>query len=168
MITSIITAINSAIDNASPSENLLVYGLAKLMLKDNQPHPVTDINNIQIAINDKYNGLIYHRLISSGTVEDKDEFTFGSKSAKETTIKVRTIVINKKALTEDFKYDVANRIPEKLVLAGYKYIDIGGTITIDENDDNVYEQEFGGGDYEKRREPWIISALEYDIKFLSC
>jgi hypothetical protein len=168
MITSIISAINTAIESVSPDENIQVFGLAKLMLKGTQVHPVADANNAQITVNDSYDGVLYHRIISTGSSEESEEFSFGATPSRETTVRIRTVLCNKKALTEDFKYEVANRIPDTITLSGYKYIDVGESMTIIEDDDAIYEQEFGGGDYEKRREPWIISALEYDIKFLLC
>lgn len=168
MIADIINEINSHIIDVSPKENLSVHGLCRLMIKTNQPHPVTDDGNKQVSIDSRYDGLIYHRIISTGDVNEKEDFMFGKSIPKEISVRVRTVVANKKALTEGFKYEIAQRIPERLVLPGYKYIDIDGTINVIEDDESVYNAEFGSGDYEKRTEPYIISALEYSIKFIRC
>jgi hypothetical protein len=166
MITEIIAAINTALDSASPSEGLQFWGLAKLMLKGTQVHPVADANNGQIAINDGYPGIVYHRALSSDANE-KEEFMFGSSLPRETVVRIRTVLAYRKSLGRDFTYTLAHRVPETLVVSGLKYVDLGD-ITIIEDDNAIYEQEFSGGDYEKRREPWIIRAFEYDVKFLIC
>jgi len=166
MITEIIAAINTALDSASPSEGLQFYGLAKLMVKGTQIHPVADLNNVQIAIMDTVPGIVYHRALSSDATE-KEEFMFGSSLPRETVVRLRTVLAYRKSLGRDFTYTLARRVPENLVVSGVKYVDLGD-ININEDDDAIYGQEFSGGDYEKRREPWIIRAFEYDVKFLIC
>lgn len=148
------------------------WGLAELITKGTQAHPVTvdllgNPKRSQIAIDDKFDGIVYHRVLSGGSLPSEE--SFGSEIALEYAVKLRTVLSYKVSkLPEEFAYDFANAIPDTLSLTGYKYIDASENVTLIVDQEAIYKTEFGGGDYEKHITPWNIVAIEHDIQFVKC
>ena len=144
------------------------FGLSELMTKANQPHPITVNDRQQVAINDRYNGIMYHRLISSA-LSQPDNLQWGNKAWSLYKSRMRTVLafrVNK--FDEEFVFDFSNAMPDLLTVDGYKSVDVTNDVTIISDQENIYKTEFGNGDYEKHIVTWNIYALEYGIEFLKC
>jgi hypothetical protein len=161
--------IDKAILEALPSSGLMAYGLCELVTKDKQPHPVTyDVTRKQAQIHDRYDGIFYHRVMSSEAQED-EEMSFGLDIVDRTNVRLRTFIAYKVKLGEKFILDFKNAIPKKIEMEGYKFIHRSTGITINTDHEAVYNQEYGETTpYEKHRTPWNIYALEYNLEFIQC
>lgn len=161
-------AIDSYVIDKLPCPGIKFFGLAELAKKADQPHPVTINDRKQISINDRYDGIFYHRLLSSGLTQP-DNLQWGNVALSLYKSRIRSVLafrVNK--LAEEFIYDFTNAMPDILELTGYKSIDVTNDVTIIADQEAVYKTEFGGGDYEKHILTWNIYALEYGIEFIKC
>lgn len=144
------------------------YGLAELAKKANQPHPVTIGDRKQIAINDRYNGIFYHRLLSSA-LSQPENLQWGNKAWSLYKSRLRSVLVFRvNKFAEEFIYDFSNAMPDLLTIEGYKSVDVTNDVTIIADQEAVYKTEFGDGDYEKHILTWNIYALEYGVEFLKC
>jgi len=145
-----------------------LFGFAELATKANQPHPVTIPNREQIAINDKYDGIFYHRLISSG-LSQPDELQRGNVSVSLFSSRMRTVLAYKvKKFAEEFIFDFNKAMPDLLSVDGYHSVDVTNNVGINSDQEAIYKTEFGGGDYEKHILTWNIYAIEYNVEFIKC
>lgn len=143
------------------------YGLCETVKKGAAIMPVTVDDRKQIAINDRYDVQWYHRIISSGSAP-KEEDSFGDTIAKEQQVRIRTVFASKHKKGEQIRYDFANGIPSIMTISGFRRVDFDENVTIIEDQEGVYSQEFGGGDYEKHITAWNIVAIEHQINFIRC
>lgn len=151
-----------------PCPGIKFSGLAELATKANQPHPVTVNDRQQVAINDRYDGIFYHRLLSSGSTQP-DEWQRGNVSLSVFSSKLRSVLAFKvKKFAEEFIYDFVNAMPDSLQLTGYHLLDVTNNMTIIADQEAVYKTEFGSGDYEKHILTWNIYAIEYNVEFIKC
>lgn len=157
----------SIVDNLACA-GIKFWGLAELAVKSNQPHPVTINDRKQIAIDDKFNGMTYYRLLSSAAPTPA-EYQWGNKQNNVFKSRLRNVLafkVNKFA--EEFVYDYVNSIPEWLEIPGYKLVDVENNTTIIVDQVAIYKQEFGGDKDERHLLPWNIYAIEYDVDFIKC
>jgi len=167
-LTDICENIDASIVNTLPCPGIKFFGLAELAIKSNQPHPVTINDRKQIAINDRYDGIAYYRLLSSAAPQPA-EWQWGNKLNNIFKSRIRNILVFKvNKLAEEFIYDYVNAIPNWLDLQGYKLVDVENNVSIIADQEAVYKTEFGTGDYEKHILTWNIYAIEYDIDFIKC
>jgi hypothetical protein len=158
---------------AFPSKGLKAYGYCELVTKDGKPNPVTCVpdaikrDRIVASIDDKYNGIFYHRLLSSPFIEDED-FSFGKKMSKRYSARIRTVIALKVQLGEEFIFTFVNAIPDRITtLTDFKFVLLSeGSLIADH--EAVYIEEYGNNSYEKHRTTWNVFALEYDIEFILC
>ena len=144
------------------------FGLAELATKANQPHPVTIPDREQIAINDRYDGIFYHRLLSSGLTQPEEEQR-GNVSIAVFSSRMRSVLAFKvKKFAEEFIYDFNNAMPDLLTISGYHSVDVTNNVGINAEQEAIYKTEFGGGDYEKHILTWNIYAMEYNVEFIKC
>lgn len=143
------------------------YGLCETVKKGAAIMPVTVDDRKQVAINDRFDVQWYHRIISSGSVP-KDEDSFGDTIAKEQQVRIRTVFASKHKKGEQIRYDFANGIPSVMTISGFRRVDFDENVTIIEDQEGVYNQEFGAGDYEKHITAWNIVAIEHQINFIRC
>ncbi len=148
---------------------LKAYGLCELVLKDNQPNPVTyDLKREQAQIHDRYDGIFYHRLLNSESNEDLD-MSFGVYILDRTLARFRIVLAHKVKLGEGFVMDFAKAMPKKIDLTNYKFIHRSANLTIIADHEAVYNQEYGQSTpYERHRTTWNIYALEYNLEFIEC
>lgn len=166
-MTHIIDALDSYMDNLFSGKGMKPFGLCELIKKGASLQPVHVDSRQQIAINDRYDGLWYHRILSAGSAPS-EENTFGDAVAKMQTVRIRTVLATKHKLGEALRFDFAEQLPETLTVDGYRLIDVSENINMIEDQEGVYAQEFGGGDYEKHATAWNVHALEYDLSFIKC
>jgi hypothetical protein len=171
-LETILNEIDKSLQSTFKSKGLKAYGLCELVTKDDKPNPVTVANKInksrEVAqIHDRFNGIFYHRVLPNVGLSEDEEFSFGSRLKIKKSPKIRTVVVTSVKLGEDFIYQFAAAIPDKLTLTGYKFIFIKQGTLID-NHEAVYNEEYGQNSYDKHRINWNVYALEYDIEFMLC
>ena len=161
--------IDKAILAALPSSGLKAYGLCELVTKDKQQHPITvDLTRQQAQIHDKFDGIFYHRFLSSAPTEDTEN-SFGLQFQDRIVSRLRTFCAFKVKLGEDFIFDFINAIPRKTTMPGFKFIHRSSTLDLIADHEAVYNQEYGDTTpYEKHRTTYNIYAIEYGIEFTLC
>lgn len=144
------------------------FGLAELILKGEQPHPVTINKREQVAITDTFDAIVYHRVLTIPT-DDSEEFSFGISLKKEYNVRLRTVLAFKvDKYSENLVFDFANALPQTLEIEGYMMINVGEELSIVVDQKGIYEQEFGANNYEKHATPWNIYAIEHDVQLIKC
>jgi len=167
-LTDICEQIDLYITNKIPCPGIKFFGLAELATKADQPHPVTINDRVQIAINDRYDGIFYHRLLSSGLTQPEN-LQWGNVSLSLYRSRMKSILAFKvRKLAEEFIYDFVNAMPDILTVTNYKSVDVTNDVTILADQESVYRGEFGKGDYEKHILTWNIYAIEYTVEFIKC
>jgi hypothetical protein len=161
-------AIDIYIINKIPCPGIKFFGFAELAIKANQPHPVTIPDRQQVAINDRYDGICYHRLLSSGLTQP-EELQRGNISVSLFSSRMRTVLAFKvKKFAEEFIFDFNKAMPDLLNINGYHSVDVTNNVGINSDQEAIYKTEFGGGDYEKHILTWNIYAIEYNVEFIKC
>lgn len=144
------------------------FGFSELVTKTNQPHPVTIPNREQVSINDRYDGVTYHRLLSSGLTQP-EEWQRGNVSLSLFSCRMRTfLAIKVKNFAEEFIFDFNKAMPDLLSISGYHLVDVTNNVAITTDQESIYKTEFGGGDYEKHIVTWNIYAIDYNVEFIKC
>lgn len=166
-MTDVIEALDEYMDGLFTDHGGKPHGLAELVKKGASISPVHVTTRSQIAINDKYDVQWYHRILSSGSVPSEDD-SFGDKVAREHRVRIRTVFASKHKKGETIRYDFANSLPESIEVDDYRRVDLDENLTMIEDQEGVYTQEFGAADYEKHILAWNIVAMEYDISFVRC
>lgn len=149
-----------------PNEGIRFFGLAQLVTKDDQPNPVTIEDNKQIAINDRYEAIVYHRILN-GSLAPAEDRQFGTKLGRKMIQNMRTIVAYKAGKGEEWIQTFCNNFPEEVNVSGYDFIDIPD-LSLIADQVAVYNAEFGINNYEKHIQDWNIYALEYSVEFIKC
>lgn len=164
----ICSSIDKVILETLCNKGLKAYGFCELVMKSDQPHPVTyDVKREQAQIHDRYDGIFYHRLLSIDSQEDPD-ISFGMDILDRTNARFRILLAHKVHLGESLVLDFKNAIPKKIELDGYKFIHRSTGVVINTDHEAVYAQEYGNAPYERHRTPWNIYALEYNLEFVEC
>lgn len=163
----ILDQIDKSILASLSDKSVKAYGLCIQVKKGASIQPITIESKIQAAVNDEWDLCYFHRLLND-EVDDNEEFQFGGSTPKMHHQKVRTFVAIKRKLTDEFIDRFINAIPEKLVMEGYKVIDVADGVLENNDQDAVYIAEYGDADYEKHRIPYYIYALEYDVNYIKC
>lgn len=160
------TTIQSKLSNVS---GIKFFGFCQLVIKSNQPIPSTIPDNKQVAIDDRFEGIAYYRLIGTTPVNQPIDFQWGSNLNNVYKSKLRNIVALKvKKFAEDFIYDYSSSVPNWLDISGYKLVDIQNNGVINNDQLAIKNQEFGTNWDERHSIPWNIYALEYDVDFIKC
>jgi hypothetical protein len=163
--------IDKAILNALPTSGLKAYGLCELINKGNQQHPVThDLTRQPAQINDRFDGIFYHRLLSIESNED-EEISFGVDILDRSNARLRIFLAHKVHLGEGFVMSFKNAIPSKITSLplDFKFIHRSIGVTINTDHEGVYNQEYGETTpYERHRTTYNIYALEFNLDFVEC
>jgi hypothetical protein len=168
-LETILNEIDQALLSTFKNKGLKAYGLCELITKDKKVNPVTCNKTRDVAqIHDAFNGIFYHRILSSNPFQEDEEFSFGSIVKRRHSKNMRLVMAFKVELGENFVNEFINEIPDKITtLSNYKFVFLGpGTLI--EDHEAVTLQEYGQIPYEKHRTSWNIYALEYDIDFMLC
>lgn len=165
-MTDILTKLDDTLLGIFPNEGIKFFGLCDLVIKSDQVHPVTIEGKEQVAINDRWDAIVFHRL-GSGTFNPSDEQAFGRKTGKKLSQQVRTVVCVKAKKGEDWIFTFTEAIPETLTVVDYEFINIE-EINLITDQVSVHNTEFGETNYEKHIQTWNIYALEYAIEFDKC
>lgn len=168
-MTEIIDHINDQFEASSVCNGVNINGICKLVVKGDQVHPVAISDDKQVAPNDRYAGIIYHRL-GNDAITDAVDDSFGSVIEKQHAQQIRTVVLIERKKGEGWIDDLINLIPKYIDgLTGYNRADIGN-ITKNVDQDAIFNTEFGepGTGYEKHRMKYLIYALEYNIEYINC
>lgn len=166
-MTDVIEALDVYMDSLFTDHGCHTYGLCETVKKGAAIMPVTVDGRSQVAINDRYDVQWFHRILSSSSVPSEAD-SFGGKIAREHHVRVRTVFASKHKKGEKIRYEFAYALPESIALDGYRKIDLDENLTMVEDQENVYNTEFGPADYEKHILSYNIVAMEYDIIFIPC
>lgn len=166
-MTNVIEALDEYMDGLFTDHGCKAHGLAELVKKGASQSPVHVDTRAQIAISDKYDVQWYHRILSSGSTPSEED-SFGDKVARSHRVRIRTVFASKHKKGETIRYDFANSLPESIEVEGYRRIDLDENVNMIEDQEGLYNQEFGAADYEKHILSWNIVAMEYDISFIRC
>lgn len=163
--------------NQSPSVAVKNFGFCELTNRksrskkeSNQPIPVT-INGTgdreQVSLDDRYDFIEWVRwtepIYSNPNIEDQ----WGLKEGKRKTVPLRIVIAYKVELGEDLIVDIAENLPEHIILSGYDYIFVERW-NINPNHEEIYVTELGETVYELHRFDWNIYVLNVEIEFKQC
>lgn len=166
-MTEIIDYINEQFTGSTVFAGVHVNGICKLIVKGDQLHPVNILDDKQVAPNDRFDGIIYHRLLND-TITDSPDDSFGSVMEKQHAQIIRTVVLIDRKKGEGWIDLLVNLIPKMIDgLTNYKRVDIG-TITKNTDQDAIFNTEFSESGYEKHRAKYLIYALEYSLEYIRC
>lgn len=144
------------------------YGLCRLVKDDKGAvYPVTYLDNQKITPNDKWPLLVYHRLLSSDTVES-EEHSFGRKKAVLNPQRVRTVVVMAFSEGEDLIDDFINALPETIENVDYRYVELSREVSLIRDRESVWETEWGTAYDDKYQMRFNLYALEYNIEYIKC
>lgn len=150
--------------------NIRFYGLAELVTKETTTQPVTigktTSEREKIALDDRYDAIVYHRLISTNSEIDEDN-TYGVRQAKKYTTQLRTIIASKVSTGEQFNRIFAEYFPEFIKITGYDYINFMPS-AFDEDHEAVVSEEWTEIPYHKHRTAWNVNAIENNVEYLIC
>lgn len=141
--------------------------LCELITKDNQPHPITVTTRRQVAPNDRYDAVIYYRILDS-PVNAEEPDMWGRTFRKKVAQRLRMVVFVKHSKGESWIYDLINELPDTLVVTGYRAIDLGPNFNLIVDQQGIYQQELGANDYERHATSWNIYAIEFDVNLIRC
>lgn len=166
-MNAIIAEINRTVNLDECSKGVQLNGICELAVKSDQPHPVSIPEKKQVAPDDRYEAVVYHRLLNDVATDDLDN-SFGSRVYKKHAQIVRTVVLAKMAKGKDWIDKFIDAMPEVIDgLTNYKLVNIN-TINKNTNQDEIFNTEFGEGNYEKHRLSYNIYALEYTVEYIYC
>jgi len=157
------------LNNESPDKTFWFYGLSELVTKDKDRFPVTINDRAKVSLNDRYELLTHHRIISTDE-EESEEDSFGIKIPTRFSITLRTVLSHKVSIGEDYRYTFRNNFPKSLVIDGFQYIFITPTGIIEDHE-QVHNDEWPNQErqvYGKHRLPWNICAFNTIIEFIKC
>lgn len=147
------------------------YGLCQLVKDDKgEPYPRTvGKEAVKVTPNDKYKVLTYHRLLNGDFSED-DTYSFGRSRSRLNAQNVRLVVVVEIGL--DAKEGVIDKVIEQLPDAfennSYKYTQVGASVSLIRDSENVWETEWGNADKGKYQMRYNIYAVEYSIDYIKC
>lgn len=144
------------------------YGLCRLLKDDKgNVYPATYLDNKKITPDDKWPILVYHRLLSSDTVESEEQ-SFGRKKAILNPQRIRTIVVVKFNEGETFIDDFINALPETIENVDYKYVELSREISLIRDVQSIWETEWGNAYDDKYQMRFNLYALEYNLEYIKC
>ena len=144
------------------------YGLCRLLKDDKGAvYPVTYLDNIKVTPNDKYDLLVYHRLINSET-EESEMHSFGRSSAVMNNQRIRTIVVVKFSEGETVIDDFINALPDKIVNLDYRFVELSKNISLIRDVQSIWETEWGNAYDDKYQMRFNLYALEYTLEYIKC
>lgn len=150
----------------SPEPAVKYWGLSELSTKSTERFPVTINDRDRVSIDQRYDVISYHRIVT-GNLEDSEEWSFGSSLAKEFSITVRTVLMHKISVGEDFRYDFFGSFPDLLTIPGYEFVFLNSG-SINEDHEGIVTEEFTEIPYEKHRLPWNVSAKDTVVQYVKC
>lgn len=150
--------------------NIRFYGLAELVTKESTTMPVTvgktTSEREKIAIDDRYDCIVYHRIINTQTEIDEDN-SYGVDQAKKYTTQLRTVIASKVSLGEEFNREFSLQIPAFINVSGYDYINFMPS-GFNEDHESIMQQEFITVLYHKHRTAWNVCAIDNEVEYLIC
>lgn len=149
-----------------PNEGIQFMGLAELVSKEDSRYPVTINDRKKVSINDKWDALVYHRVISNNP-SLADDFSFGLRTATRNEVTLRTVVAYKINKGEEWRYDFANAYPQILQKVGYEYIEFRPS-GFNEDHEAVVREEFVEIPYHHHRLPWNVFSFDNIVEFIKC
>jgi hypothetical protein len=147
------------------------FGYSEMMLKGNQPIPVTIPDREQVALNDDFEVMTWIRLmgLSSGNEVDGNDWAFGLQEGLVQTATLRMVLAHKVDFDEGFIHSVLKHFPRTLTIDGYQIVAIKKPgLTVDVDHEVVYRTELGETAYEKHRFTWNLYAISFEVEFIPC
>lgn len=154
-----------------PNDGIKFSGLCQLVAKEDQPHPTTIPDNKQVSIDQKFNVITYHRIFGDAAFDESEEQDFGRSTGRTIVQPMIMIVASKVEKGEEWIYGFMGGFPESIetddLSETYDFIDIEN-MSLEVDQEGIYNREFGNGDYEKHRIPWNVYGVRYDVTFIRC
>jgi hypothetical protein len=141
-------------------------GLAELVSKETSRYPVTIQTREKVAIDDRFDGLVYHRVISN-TNTINDDYSYGLRIAIQNNPVLRTFLAYKVDKGESFKYALRNIFPGIITLTGFEYINVIPS-GFNEDHEAIMREEFTNVSYHKHRLPWNVVSFDNTFEFVLC
>jgi len=165
VLADIFTSINSRLSDCF--SDLKAYNICHLVNDDSGIYPSTKRKNGEkVTPNDKFQIVIYHRLLNS-EFEESEEFSFGRKKTFRSNQNIRTVLIFDLE-SETKPEDIANTIPDDLEISGFEFVNISKNMSLNKDSNAVWEDEYGESYKDKYVKRYNIYALEYQIQYLKC
>lgn len=158
--------IDKLIRDTFPGAGLNIMGLAELVSKETSRYPVTIQSRDKVAIDDRFDGLIYHRVISNSNTINED-YNYGLRIAIQNNVVLRTFLIYKVEKGESFKYALRNIFPGTMKLSGFEYINVTPG-AFNEDHEAIMREEFVNVSYHKHRLPWNVVSFDNNFEFVLC
>jgi len=166
-VVDLINHINTTVENCLGLGGKY-YGLCRLIKDDKGVvYPVTYLDNIKVTPSDKFNLLVYHRLINSET-EESEEHSFGRLPAVMNNQRIRTIVIVKFSEGETVIDDFINALPDKIDNVDYRFVELSKNISLIRDVQSIWETEWGNAYDDKYQMRFNLYALEYTLEYIKC
>lgn len=158
------------IDNATKDcvTEIKQFGLCHLLEGDNEKFPATvETDAVKAVPDDLYLICSYHRLLN-GTIEPKEDLSFGKSITGQNNQRVRTVVFSKLG-TDDSKIDdIINSLPDVFEVDGYRFANVSKNITLIRDRDAIWSTEFDKAYKDKYQLVWNIYAIEFDLQYIKC
>lgn len=171
-MTDIIDEINSFINTKYAAYLLKNFGFCELMsktsLNSQQPMPVTIPDRLQVSLDDNYQIITWIRWIDDTSFETNEDWSFGTRMARQGVLPLRIVFANKVELGENLVFDFVNSFPQKLSVTGYQYVYSENIPIINPDHETIYNTELGNTVYERHRFPWNIYVVDVSIEFIEC
>lgn len=162
----IIQAFDDRIRAILPGRGFFMPGLCELVTEEGTKYPVTIGERRKVSMDDKFDGLIYHRTIANST-STSDEYSFGMRTPVQHSVQIRTVCAYRVELGENIKYEICSSIPSLLRLSGFEFINTEPN-SFNEDHEQVVTQEFIKVPYHKHRLPWNVFSFDTNVEFVIC
>jgi len=163
----LIDHINNTITECS-AFNGKYFGLCRLLKDDKgQVYPATYLNPKKVTPDDKWDVLLYHRLLDSSG-EERETFSYGRTPSVLMKQRIRTVVVIKQNEPETVIDDIINSLPDKITNTDYKFVELSKSVTLIRDSQSIWESEWGTAYDDKYQLRFNLYALEYDLEYIKC
>lgn len=163
----------------SPDSKIKNWGFVELAVRtskgkksqSDQPIPMT-INGTgdrqQVSLDDRYDFIFWVRWIGQLQSILSEEDSWGLREGKRFTFPLRLVVAHKVELGENLILDLVNGLPESLTVAGFDFVYLTSSISVDPNHEEIYRIELGDTVYEQHRFDWNIYVININVEYVQC
>ena len=169
------------IDNTdiSPDSKIRNWGFVELSNRTSkgrsttstQPIPMT-INGTgdreQVSLDDRYDFIFWIRWLDQLTSILSEEDSWGLKEGKRFTFPLRLVIAHKVELGETLILELVSDLPSKLIVAGFEFVYLSASVSVDPNHEDIYRTELGDTVYEQHRFDWNIYVVNINVEFIKC
>lgn len=156
-----------------PNDGIQFNGLCQQVIKGEQVHPVTIEDKKQVAINDNWDVITFHRLNGDASFPEGKEQDFGRSTGRKRVQPMRMFIAHKVNKGEEWIDTFTNNFPLHLTISDtsgvltYEFVELTN-LALGVDQVAIYQEEFGENSYENHIQDWNIYALFYDVEFIKC